>query len=360
MTKTKAHQIAALLGLFALAACDESGTQALLDDLTPEESIELAVLEDPGSLDIALELNSAANDVAASFGGAGVGEGRGFNVQAGVRFAAAGEALRAGDRRRALEEAREARRLLARAIVATSGADGVSALIERIEELALITAEDDDVFHNPEALRARLESLAAEARDLLAGGHLVAAAERALLGEQIARHHRGRRDHPGDVLPDRARLAVSLAGTAVALAERLVAADSMPVRQLGTSNVRDHQNRWLAHARRMLEKAEQALAAGHFVRAVHFAEHAHWSSLKAVILPGGITEVELRAMVVLARHLYDEAEIALGEEPTELEKRLFAQAGRLIERGEKMLADGNKRGVAPIWRGAVISRWLMD
>ena len=360
MKKIRTHQIAALLGLFALAACDESGTQALVDDLTPAESLELAVLEDPGSFDVALELNSDANDVAASLGLAGVGEGRGLNVQAAVRFAAAAEALRGGDRRRALEEARHARRLLARAIVATSGADGVIALIERIEELALITAEDDDVFDDPEALRARLEALAAEARELLASGDLVAAAERALLGEQIARHHRGRRHHPGDILPDRARLAVSLAGTAVALAERLVAADSTPVRQLGASNVRDHQNRWLAHARRMLEKAEHALAAGHFARAVHFAEHAHWSALKAVILPGGITEEELRAMVALAHHLYDEAKIALGDAPTELEQRLFARAGRLIELGERMLAEGNKRGVAPVWRGAVISRWLMD
>ena len=244
--------------------------------------------------------------------------------------------------------------------MATSGADGVIALIERIEELALITAEDDDVFDDPEALRARLESLAAEARELLARGDLVAAAERALLGEQIARHHRGRRHHPGDILPDRARLAVSLAGTAVGLAGRLVAADSLPVRQLAPSNVRDHRNRWLAHARRMLAKAEQALATGHFARAVHFAEHAHWSALKAVILPGGITEEELRAMVALAHHLHDQAEIALGDDPTELEQGLFARAGRLIELGESMLADGYKRGVAPVWRGAVISRWLMD
>jgi HEPN domain-containing protein len=268
--------------------------------------------------------------------------------------------LRGGDHRRALEEARDARRLLARAIVATSGADGVIALIERIEELALITAEDDDVFDNPEVLRARLEALAAEARELLANGDLVGAAERALLGEQLARHHRGRRHHPGDVLPDRARLAVDLARTAVGLAERLVAADSIPVRELGVTDVRDHQNRWLAHATRMLAKAEQALANGHFARAVHFAEHAHWSSLKAVILPGGITEEELRAMVALAHRLYDEAEIALSDTPTELEQRLLARAGRLIELGEQMLADGHKRGVAPVWRGAVISRWLMD
>ena len=334
----------ALLGLLALAGCAEAGTQVPIDGLTPDEVAELAVVADAASLDVASEVHAAATD-----------------PQATVRFASAREALNVGDRRRALEEAREARRLLAQAVFATGGAEAVEALIERIEDLAAeIGSEDDDVFDVPEALSERLTALAAEARALFDAGEYVRAAERALLGEQIVRHHRGRRHHPGDILPARARLAVALAGTAVQLAERLIAADGIPVRDLGSSNVEDHQNRWLAHAKRMLALAEQALENGHFARAVHFAEHAHWSALKAVILPGGVTEPELRAMVELAHHLYAEAEVALGSDPSELEKRLFERAGRLIERGEILIAEGNKRGVAPVWRGAVISRWLMD
>ena len=110
----------------------------------------------------------------------------------------------------------------------------------------------------------------------------------------------------------------------------------------------------------MLAVAQRALENGHYARAVHYAWHAHWSALRAVILPGDITEDEIAAMVELAKHLYAEAEVAIGDDPTELEARLFARAGRLIEIGEKMIADGLKRGVAPIWRAAVISRWLMD
>jgi HEPN domain-containing protein len=282
-------------------------------------------------------------------------------VQAGVRLAAADAAMDAGDRRRALDHVREARRLLARAIVENGGAEAVEALIERIEDLAAqIDDEDDDVFDDPTTVRERLEALAAEARALLEAGDLIRAAERALLAEQIVRHHRGRPHFPGDVTAGRAELAVSLAATAVQLAERLVNDAETPVRSLGASDVRSHMNRWLAHAKRMLAMAERALEHGHHARAVHFAWHAQWSALRAVILPGGVTEEEIRAMVELAHDLYAEAEIAIGDEPTELEARLFAHAGRLIERGEQMLEEGYKRGVAPIWRAAVISRWLMD
>lgn len=360
MMKIKPHRIAVLLGVFALAACDDSGTDTFADNLTPAEAMELEVLADRGALEAAVELHATSNEVAGAFGLAGVAEGRAMNAQAERRFERAREAFRMGDRRRALEEARAARLLLARALYDTGGADAVEALIERIEDLiAEIGDDDEDVFDAPEAVKAKLTALATEARALFEAGEYVRAAERALLAEQIVRHHRGRRHFPGDIAPERARLAVALAGTAVAMAERLVQADSTPVRDFGDTDPRDHMNRWLAHAKRMLAHAESALATGHYVRAVHFAEHAHWSSLKAVVLPGGITEEEIRAMVSLADRLNAEAEIAIGDEPTELQERLFARAGRLIERGKSMLADGNERGLAPIWRGAVISRWLM-
>ena len=155
-----------------------------------------------------------------------------------------------------------------------------------------------------------------------------------------------------DIRPDRARLAVSLAETAVALAERLINARDVPVRDAVT-DVADRQNRWLAHAKRMLERAQRALENGHFARAVHFAQHAHWSALKAVILPGGITEAELEAMIKVAEELYGQAEAALGDAPSELELRLFQRAGRLIELGKTRIEEGHKRGVAPgvAWGG---------
>jgi HEPN domain-containing protein len=359
MMRTHRHPIVVFLGLAAaLAACEDTSIDPLDQQLTVEESAELALLEDAGSRMAALELTEATT-ASADFGANT--EARRLGVQAQTRLAAADAALRSGDRRRALEEAREARRLMARAIVANGGAEAVEALIERIEDLAAqIDDEDDDVFDDPAAVRARIEALAAEARAFLDSGDLLRAAERALLAEQIVRHHRGRRQFRGDVSPERAELAVSLAATAVQLADRLLNDDATPVRSLATTDVRDHQNRWFVYAQAMLARARFALENGHYARAVHFAWHAQWAALKAVILPGGVTDEEIRAMVELADRLHGEAEIAIGDEPTELEARLFARAGRLIELGEQMLEDGFKRGVAPIWRAAVISRWLMD
>ena len=353
MRTTKAYQVAALLGVFALAACEDSGLQVDLATLDTEEKVELALLGDPSTVDIAVELGAAANDAAATFGSGGYIEGRLLHNQAGLRFAAATEARRHGDHRRALEEAREARRLLARTIFTAGGVDAVVALVERLEELALEAAEDGEDFEGAAALAEKLGALAVEARAFLDAGEYVRAAERALLGEQMARFWR--RHHP-----DRARLAVALANTAVNLAERLVTTDSLPVLTLGTTDVSLQENRWLWHAKRMLAHAQTALTNGNWARAVHFAEHAHWSALKAVILPGGVTDEELTAMVELAHDLYAEAEIAIGDTPTELEARLFARAGRLIAAGEAMVAEGKKRGIALVWRGAVISRWLMD
>ena len=220
MKTQRTQRILALLGVFAIAACDDSGTELFFDDdLTVQEQMELAVLADPGSFEIALELTQATNDVAFANGHSQALTGRDLNAQARSAFTDARAAWLAGDHRRALDAARLARRLVAQALREIGGDAALEALIERIESLAL-TAEDD-VFDDSAALRAELEALAAQARELLAQGDTLAAAARALLGEQRARHRRGRRDHP-EIDVDRARLSVALAGTAVSLAERLI------------------------------------------------------------------------------------------------------------------------------------------
>lgn len=361
MRMTKTYRNLALIGLFGLAACDQTdGTAPELQGLTTQEAQELAVLEEEGSFDIPAELTFEATEVAIEFADGDVTEGRALAAEADVRFQNARRDLLLGRLRHALDEARVARRLIARAMLATGGPDALEALIERIEALAMMTdAEDEDVFDDPSAVAEELQRLATEARERLAQGDSIGAAERALLGEQRARYRRGRRDFRGDVRPARARLAVELAGTAVALATRLVADDEVTDRPEVT-DLADRQNRWLTHARRMLRLAEAALANGHFARAVHFAQHAHWSALKAVVLPGGITEEEVRAMVELAHNLFEQAQEAVGDDATELEVRLLRIAGRLIEVGEQRVEAGYLRGVAPLWRAAVISRWLLD
>jgi hypothetical protein len=64
-------------------------------------------------------------------------------------------------------------------------------------------------------------------------------------------------------------------------------------------------------------------------------------------------------MVVLAEDLYGQAVEALGDDPTDLDARLLARAADLIELGIQQLERGHKRGVAALWRAAVISAWLI-
>jgi len=347
------HAVFALLGVAALGACD-TGTDLQLDDLTAAEQSELAVLTDPGSYEVGLEISEMTNDVASDMGVEGVTQARLLQSQARAELQDARDAMRVRDHRRALEAARRARLLLARALVEAGGEAAVEALIERIEELALTA--DDEVFDDAAAVRARLEAIAAEARALLARGEPIAAAAHALLGEQIARYHRGRRDHP-DIAIDRARLAVDLARSAVALAERLLADDALPTDPT-TDRVTD-RNRWLYLAKALLARAEVALENGYLRRAVHLAHHAQWAALKAVILPGGITEGEIEAIARLAQNLLEQATAAVGDDPTELERRLLNHAEQLIALGLERLEMGEKRGVAALWRAAVVCHWLL-
>lgn len=359
-------RFSALLALFAVAACDDVVVDPAFDEMAPAEVAELAVLADQESFDIAVDMSMIANDVAMERGRPGASEGRTLNAEARAAFAEARAAWLAGDHRRALDASRAARRLVARALIATGGVPAVDDLIERLEDILLTM--DGEVFDDPEALRAELEAIIAEARALLDAGDSVGAAARALLGEQRVRLRRGPHLRDFRVSADRARFEVALARTAVALAERLLRDDVITDEQVGAAtrtndapetDVRDHRNRWLMHARKWLERAEIALENGHFARAVHAAHHAQWSALKAVILPGGITEEEIREILGLARELHEQAEAALGDDPTDFELRVFNRAGDLIEIGVRRLEAGQKRGVAALWRSSLMSRWLI-
>ena len=353
MYTLKNLRLTALLALFAVAACDDVGTHPALQELTPGEQLELAVLDDPGSYDVATEVAAVSSDVASTFGHPGVGDARALNAQAQATFAEARSAWLAGDYAGALRLSRLARRLVARALIATGGLPAVEDLIERLEDYLLTI--DAELVDDPTALTAELEKIIAEAAALLESGDSVEAAARAILGEQRLRHRRGHRDRPFHIGEDRARLEVAFAGSSVALARRLIESDAAA----SDVEAHDHQNRWLAHAEHMLALAERALDNGSFSRAAHFAWHAQWSALKAVILPGGITEEELRMMVDVAETLLGETEAALGDDPTELQVRLFNRAGDLFEIGVRRLEAGHKRGVAALWRSSTLSAWLI-
>ena len=347
-------RILSLLPVFALAACGESTTDPDVDELTAAELVELSMLTDEGSDEIASELSSISNEVATARGNAGASEGRALNVEARTAFAEARAAYMDGDNRRALDALRAARRLVARALIATGGVPSVEDLIERLEDMLLTI--DDEVVDDPEELRSTLEAIIAEAQALLDSGDTVGAAARAILGEQHLRWHRQRRDFV--VGPDRARLEVAFANHAVGLAERLINEEAT-VSEDDEADAPERRNRWLAHAVRLLEKAEQALDNGNYPRAAHFAAHAQWSALKAVILPGGITEIEIRGILQVAEELHEQATASLPDDATEVQLRVLNRAGDLIEIGVRRLEAGYKRGVAALWRSATMSAWLL-
>jgi len=351
MSMLMPQRFLALLGLLALAACDgASPTEGQLDELTSDEALELAVVADQEAMEGSLDLAILTSDVGMEASDARALQGRDLGERARARFANARDALDAGDQDRALEEGRAGRRLIAQAFRAMGDEQTTLRRIERLEMAALTVAEDEDVVDDPAAARAELARIAEAARDALARADTAGAGERVVLGEQRAHQRRRPRGIPGDAFADRARLRVALAGTAVALAERLVDAQDAP---------HERQLRHLAIANRLLGAAEAALADGRLRRAVHYAELAGWSALHAVVLPGGITHEEARAMHELATSLLEDARAAVGDQPSDLRTALLRRAARLLQIGEVQLARGNVRGIGALWQSAVISRWLI-
>lgn len=346
-------RLPALLALLAAVACDDLATDPAFQELTADEQLELAVLADDGSYQVATEVAAITTDIATAEGDAGADDARALTDEAAIAFDRAREAWLANDHPEALRLSRLARRLVARALIATGGVPAVEDLIERLEDFLLTV--DAEVVDDPDALRAELETIVAEARALLEAGESVEAAARALLGDLRIRHRRGDRDRPFHIGAPRARLEVAFAGSSVALAKRLIASDAATT----DLAIADRQNRWLVHAEGLLALAERALSDGLYGRAVHFAHHAQWSALKAVILPGGVTRDELRMLIDVGTQLLEEAEASLGDTATELELRVFNRASGLLETGIRRVEAGYLRGIAAVWRSSVMSAWLI-
>jgi len=121
----------------------------------------------------------------------------------------------------------------------------------------------------------------------------------------------------------------------------------------------EEQAAFLASAKEFQARAEAALAAGELREAAYLAGLAEWQALKALVLPGGITDEEIRAMLNLATEQYTAAVAAVGENPTELQARLLLRARHMLENGEEHVLAGNVRGIGALWRSAVISTWLI-
>jgi HEPN domain-containing protein len=346
--------ITALLSLLPLAACeqgaltDPADDDLALADLSFEDQLSLELLADPATTEAALDLTDTQTG-AAFRKGWGPGSNAGRRNQAEQAFREAGDALAQGDLLRARDRARDGRRLVSESIQLAGGASAIEGMVERTEALTTIITADPDAFANPGKLGLQIGKIATMAREASQSGDQVRAGAMGVLAEQAFRHQR--RNHEGDP-SRRASLAVALADEAVGLATRILD------EQVPTADAQ--QRDFLTTAEEFLAAAKRALEAEEFARAVHLAHQAQWWSLKAVVIPGGVTEEDARFVLELAETLYGQAREAIGSEPTEVEAALLARAARLIEHGKAKLGSGSFRGIGALWKAAVLSSWLLN
>jgi len=149
--------------------------------------------------------------------------------------------------------------------------------------------------------------------------------------------------------PDRVGLAVELAGSAVSLAGRILDEQGATQRQVEL----------LSTAEEFLRKAETALTEGDPGRAVAFAEKACWTSLKAVVLPEGVSVEEARMIHDLAKDLLEAARAEVVAGGDSVESVVFGWAVRFFEVGSAQLEEGSVRAVAPLWKSAILSAWIV-
>jgi hypothetical protein len=351
MKKMRSFRMLPLVGALVLAGCEDTQpTAPFLDEPSPalsqEDLVALDVLGDPETVETALALADVAV-LAAEETGVVRPVRDAASDQAGNarrRFQAAQQSFRDGKHRRAADESREARRMIVDAVERTGGARAVSSLVERAEDIAFTVSAEVNMCVDRPSVADEVVRLAESARESLDRGDLATAGDRAVLVEQ--RHRKHCRPDPDPDRPNGARIAVALGHTSVGLAARIIDEQGG-----GTPE----QLRFLASAKQYQAMAERALQAGYPARAVHFAELATWASLKAIVLPGGITKEEVRAMVELAKSLYDKA---AATNPTGVKAVMLERAKALIAKGIAMVEEGKVRGVAPLWRGAVISAWI--
>lgn len=164
--------------------------------------------------------------------------------------------------------------------------------------------------------------------------------------EAEANRTRPERDRRPDI--DRVGIVVELSGTAVGLARRI----------LEEQGADDEQKRFLKAAELLQRKATSALAQGDPNRAVAYAIDACWTSLKAIVLPGGVTEEEVRFIHDLAHDLLEEAILAVGDTRS-INQTLLDWAVQFYVVGAQQLENGDVRGVASLWKAAIISAHIL-
>ncbi len=346
MKTRRALSILPLLGALALGACEDGGPADLaFDELALEDQVTLELLADPSFSETAVDLLNAQTTAAHNRGRAR-GLGQSYALQAQEQFLNAQTSLAAGNITLALEQARKGRELIARGIEAMGGPRAIEAMVERLEALPLAIGADPECYQDPQGLGQQMGQLAQGARNAFRKGKRIQAGGLGVLGEQAIRQRLQDGTHS---LTGRPEIWVDLGAAAVDLATDLLAQGTPDQEQLDL----------LAAAQEYMAQSRAALEAGELGRAIHFAHQAQWWALKAVVLPGGITEEEAAAMLDLARSLLADAEAAVGAEPTELETAFLAKAKGMLTAGEAQVSNGVHRGVGALWQVAVIATYLL-
>lgn len=397
MTRSTNYRPWILAALLVAGACSDVGTGPAVDDeaITAEDQIALSVLDQPLAVDAALWLAGDASTASPWH----ISE-HGFTsatVQRARRhFDEAVSAMRRGDMGGAAQGAAEARTLVVGQVMA-HGPQAVTAMIERLEDMAVSAAGDPGRPHDAMVLAGHMERLAVSARQAVQGGNMTAAAAMGVMGEQLIAYHGGRagsmvgqgagtgmgqngstgrghgmgtgtgmgqghgsgtnpnggQDHDDWIVGGSAanvELMVALGATAVELAEGILAEDGADAEQA----------EYLAAAQASLAQALEAVAGENLSRAHYLAGLAQWQALKAVVLPGGVTQDEVDQMLVLAQSLYDDAVLAVGDSPSTLQADLLARAGAMIQMAVSHQGWRGSTTVSPLWRAAVMAAYVLD
>lgn len=346
----------AMMSLLSTAACDGGALVdpadggLTLSDLPFEDQLSIELLANPATAEAALDLTDTQNGAAYRKGwGGGHTSNAGRRNQAEQAFREAAGALAQGDLLRARDRTRDGRRLVAESIQLAGGAEAIEGMVERVEALSTVISADPEAFVNATKLGLQIGQIATMAREACQNGDKTRAGALGVLAEQAYRHQQ--RNHEGDP-SRRAAMAVDLAEKAIGLAARLLdeqapAADAQ-------------QRDLLATAEEFLSAAQRALEAEEYQRAAHLAHQAQWWALKAVVIPGGVTDEDARFILELAETLYAQARDTIGPEPNEVQEALLTRAARLIEHGKAKLESGSFRGLGALWKAAVLSTWLLD
>jgi hypothetical protein len=229
------------------------------------------------------------------------------------------------------------------------GPQAIMGMVERLEALPLEVSTDPETHSDSGRLGLQLGQLAVMARLAIRAGNRIQAGALGVLSEQAFRHNHRNQNQVGT---GRAEVMVDLATEAIELADGLLADQD--------GGAEAEQLDLLAMAQAFLDKAEIALVAGEDGRAAHLAHMAEWWALKAVVLPGGITDEEAQLIFDLATSLLEDAGAALELiEPSDLQIALLARATKMLENGEANLENGTCRGLGALWQSAVISSYLI-